>query len=178
VSLHQLGRYGVGWLLDILRSYPGELTTVIPRSTIDHLTPGINTSRYIGLHYDQQILRPDGWAERLPMGKRLQAGRRIVVNVGIGRRVAVTALYFSAFQFARMFAPHNPGYLPRTNDLVCAMRSRPDLLATMALVHMIIYPGEVAEISPANSAHDGSMLDCDKEATALIFSMGRSPIRF
>jgi hypothetical protein len=97
VSLHQLGRYGVGWLLDILRSYPGELTTVIPRSTIDHLTPGINTSRYIGLHYDQQILRPDGWAERLPMGKRLQAGRRIVVNVGIGRRVAVTALNFLRF---------------------------------------------------------------------------------
>jgi hypothetical protein len=176
-SVHELGPYGAGWLLDILHNYPGETTTIIPRAAFKHPSPGTDTTRYIGVHYDQQSRRPDGWEERLPISSRIKAGRRIIVNLGDGQRTAIAAINFSALQFGNIFAPGDPDYLPRTIDLVSLMSSRPDLLATMALLHIVIKPGEVAEITAANSAHDGSMLGCDQKSTSLIFSMGKSPVR-
>jgi hypothetical protein len=99
------------------------------------------------------------------------------VNIGPGRRVAIAAFNFSTLKFANKFAPGNPDYLPRTIDLTTLMSAHPEILGTMALLHTVIKPGEVAEIAAANSAHDGSMLDCDRESTCIIFSMGGPPLR-
>jgi hypothetical protein len=171
-SAYDLGRYGVGWLLDVLHSRPGEITTVIPRPTAGHLTPGIDTARYVGLHYDQQPARSDGWVERLPAGSRIGAGRRILVNAGPGRRVTIAGLNFSALQFAELFAPGDPGYLPCTSDLIALMNAKPELLATLVVLHIVIRPGELAEVCPANTVHDGSMRGCERASSCVVFTMG------
>jgi hypothetical protein len=173
-SAYDLERYGAGWLLGVIDNRPGEITTIVPHAAIEHLSPTIDTEHYIGLHYDQQVRRPNGWEERLARGCRLHAGRRIVVNVGEGERSTIAALNFSALQFADMFAPGNPDYLPCTTDLSAFMKAYPELLSTMALLHITINAGEVAEIAAANCAHDGSTLQASRGSRCIIFSMGRS----
>jgi len=175
--LHGLGRYGTGYLIDTITNVPGQWDTIIVQNHGQHVTSGLPMGQMLGMHYDNGLKQPNGWTENLTAAQRLQAGRRILVPIEGGPRWALAGLNFSAPWFAEQYRPGEPDYRPNPIDLAKYCAHHPDQLARMAILWTAIQPDEVAEISPANTVHTGSMFGRKKKSTVLTFTRDHSSVR-
>ncbi|MEU3921827.1 hypothetical protein [Streptomyces sp. NPDC029004] len=167
-SLYALGPHS-GRLVDVLLARASTRTTTVADPRVEQYSESFQ-AQWVGMHYDN-IWTISGEGERFPRDVRVaSADRRVIHNLGPGKRSLVVALNMSSLHLSDRVSPGNGRNIPTTKQLRDLLVEHPDEVSRIVCLVWTIEVGDLVVLPAAIALHDGSMEGHQDASHALVFA--------